>query len=56
MTGFGQANRRLWVEANVKTQAHHFSGVDFSHVDAISGDLAQRISLLAILRGERNEF
>jgi basic amino acid/polyamine antiporter, APA family len=33
-----------------------FSGVDFSHVDAISGDLAHRISLLAILRAERNEF
>jgi hypothetical protein len=33
-----------------------FSGVNFSHVDAISGDLSHRICPLAILRGERNEF
>jgi hypothetical protein len=33
-----------------------FSGVDFSHVDAISGGLEHRIRLLAILRDERNEF
>jgi hypothetical protein len=33
-----------------------FSGVDFSHVDAISDDLARRISLLSILRGDLNEF
>jgi hypothetical protein len=33
-----------------------FSCVNFSHVDAISADLSNRIRVLAILRGERNEF
>jgi len=33
-----------------------FSCVNFSHVEAISGDLLHRIRLLAILRGGRNEF
>ena len=33
-----------------------FLGVNFSHVDAISGDLPPLIRLLAILRGERKEF
>jgi len=33
-----------------------FLGVNFSHVEAISDDLAHRIRLLSILRGGRNEF
>jgi len=33
-----------------------FLGVNFSHVDAISGDLLLPIRLLLVLRGERNEF
>ena len=33
-----------------------FSGVHFSHVDAISGDFSRRIRPLAILRGERKVF
>ena len=33
-----------------------FWRVNFSHVEAISGDLLHRIRLSAILRGERNEF
>src|SRR6516164_9780873 len=33
-----------------------FSCVNFSHVEAISGDLLHRIRLLTILRGGRNEF
>jgi hypothetical protein len=33
-----------------------FLPVNFSHVDAISGDLSAPIRLLAILRGDRNEF
>jgi hypothetical protein len=33
-----------------------FWGVNFSHVDAISGDSSHRIRLLAVLRGERNQF
>ena len=33
-----------------------FLGVNFSHVDAISGDFSHRIHLLAILRGERKVF
>ena len=33
-----------------------FSGVKVSHVNAVSGDLRLSIRLLAILRGERNEF
>jgi hypothetical protein len=31
-------------------------GVNFSHVDAISGDFSHRIRPLAILRGERKVF
>jgi hypothetical protein len=30
--------------------------VNFSHVDAISGNVSAPIRLLAILHGERNEF
>src|SRR6516162_2968976 len=33
-----------------------FSCVNFSHVDAISGDFSHRIRPLAILRGERKVF
>jgi|SRR6516225_422234 len=33
-----------------------FSCVNFSHVDAISGDFSHRIRPLAILRGEREVF
>ena len=33
-----------------------FWGVNFSHVDAISDEFSRPIRLLAILRGERNEF
>ena len=33
-----------------------FSGVNFSHVDAISGASHTEFRLLAMLRGERNEF
>jgi hypothetical protein len=33
-----------------------FLPVNFSHVDAISGDISAPIRLLAILRGGRNEF
>jgi len=33
-----------------------FLGVNFSHVEAISGVLSDRIGLLAILRADRNEF
>ena len=40
----------------VKTRAPHFSCVNFSHVEAISGDFSHRIRPLAILRGERKVF
>jgi len=33
-----------------------FSCVNFSHAEAVSGDSSYRIRLLAIVRGERNEF
>jgi len=33
-----------------------FSGVNLSHVQAMSGNSLHRIRLLSILRGERNEF
>ena len=33
-----------------------FSGVNFSHVDTISGDFSHRIRPLANLRGERKAF
>jgi hypothetical protein len=33
-----------------------FSGVSFSHVEAISADSSHRIRVVSILRGERNEF